>query len=162
MPTVDNNFYKDIGTALEQSYKGRVHQYLYSQNYVRDNAEHPFYPILPLTDNFFGPKNLTLLIVSKRYTLPNVPASVALNTIKNLYSKWSKFQVYIWVDLVLAQRILDESDDDTYYNDMVSMSEQLELICTDMTDYGFVWKGTLTEGKDASYFKPYIDDFYSS
>lgn len=160
MPTVNNDFYKEIGASLETHYKGRIHDYLYSQNYLREDAIHPFDPVTPLTEEFFGPKNLTLLIVSKKYTLPNATASFALDKIKKTYELWSEYKVYVWVDLVLALRALEESDDDTLYNDMLTMAGQLEQICVEMSDYGFEWKGTLSEGKDAAYFQQFIDPFY--
>lgn len=161
MPTVNNDFYKEIGTSLEQQNNTKVHEYLYSQNYLKVDAAHPFDPITPLVEEFFGPRNLTLLIVSKKYELPNAFSTVALDKIKRTYPVWSKYKVYIWVDLVLALRILDASGNNTYYNAMLSLATQLEQICVDMKDYGFEWKGTLSEGKDAAYFQQYINAFYA-
>jgi len=40
------------------------------------------------------------------------------------------------------------------------MASQLEQICGDMVNYGFEWKGTLSEGKDTAYFQQFVDPFY--
>ncbi len=162
MPTVDNLFYEEIADALDAQNPIRLHKYFYSQKYLKDEAPTPFDPIAPLTADFYGPKVLTILVVSKPYDFPEEPTSAILNRIIDNYENWDLYEVHIWVDLVLAMRILDASGDDNYYNRMQETATALETICnTTMTDYGFKYKGTLSDGKDAAFFQTYIDEFYA-
>ena len=162
MPTLDNLFYEEIGNALEQRYVNRTspHEYFFAQKYDRITAGHPFSSVLPLTDEFFGPRNLTLLIVSRPYDMePTIIADVKTR-IKLLYSQWSKYKVLVWVDMTLALQMSDAGDTD-FYDKMQTLSEQLIDFCLEMQNYGFTFVEQLLEGKDANYFSTYIDPFWT-
>lgn len=162
MPTaVDNFLYDDIAHQLEAVNKPQEHRYFYAQRYNPPDNKHPYGSILPLTEEFFGPRNLTLLILSKPYTIDPVQLAQAVETIKRNYEKWSKYKVLIWVDMVLATRMADAGDDQ-FYSDMQDFADEVEAFCTQMKDYGITYQGTLLEGKDAAYFQTHIDEFYGS
>lgn len=161
MPTtVDNKFYEDIATELESKYKPKLHKYFYSQKYIPPEGSHPFGSILPLTDEFFGPKNLTLLILSKPYQTSETLMTEAVNRIKTNYQKWSKYKVLIWVDMVLALRLTDAGDTD-YYDNMQEFAGKVSSFCDQLKDFGVTYMGTLVEPKGANFFQAYIDDFYN-
>jgi hypothetical protein len=160
MATVDNLFYEDIAKELESKNKPKPHQYFYAQKYLPPDNTHPFGSILPLTDEFFGPRNLTLLILSKPYQFEPTLLQQAKDRIKKNYEKWSKYRVMIWVDMVLALKMADAGDDD-YYSDMQDFANNVEQFCTEMKPYGITYMGLLLDGKDAAFFQQFIDEFYA-
>lgn len=160
MPTVEDNFfYQDIAAGLEAKNKPQIHKYFYSQKYIPQDNKTPFGSILPLVDDFFGPKNLTLLILSKPYQIDDTLLAAQILRFQNNYKKWSVYKVMIWIDMVLAIKMLNDGDHD-FYNNMQDFSNTIQGICDQLKDYGFNYMGQLLDGKDANYFQPYIDDFY--
>lgn len=157
----DNFFYRDIAADLESKNKPKLHQYFYAQNFVPEDGTQPFGGILPLTDQFFGPKNLTLLILSKPYRSSDDLIKLAAEKIKQTYKIWTRYEVKIWIDMVLAQRMADEGDP-SFYTDMEEFAGKVEAFCNELKDFGMSYMGTLTDGKDAAFFQTYIDEFYAT
>lgn len=158
MPTVNNLFYKEIGDSLEKLYTNGHHKYFYAQNYV-GSLNQPLASVVPLYEEFWGPKVLTLLILSSRYEFDTDITTLHKDRIRAGYKSWVKYKVKIWVDMVLADRV-SEAGDPEYPVDMFGVIDAVDSLCEEMEPYGFEYMGELTAGVDANYFKQYIDDFY--
>jgi hypothetical protein len=146
--------YREMATKLKDDYKDN---YFSTQSYVDENDGF-LAPVLPLEgiDKFFGPRVLTILILSKNYgwkedefTWPPEKLAEQILRVKELYAKWSEYKVHIY---------LDKSQFDPEQMDMVEASV-IEM-CHDLKDYGYTYKGELPDEADETFFKQELDLFY--
>jgi hypothetical protein len=158
MPTVDNFLYKEIASSLDKLYPKKNHKYFYSQNYVASKFQ-PLASVVPLYEEFWGPKVLTILILSQRYDFTTGIMSIHKDKIRTGYKNWVKYKVLIWVDMTLANKV-SEAGDPEYPVDMFGVIDAVDALCEEMEPYGFVYMGELNEGVDANFFKQHIDAFY--
>lgn len=162
---VNNDFYQDIGVSLVEKNNKKNHKYLYQQ---RQTITNPLSPVDPLVKEFFGPRVLSLVILSKNYgwtngtfNWPQAEIDSSIQRIKDAFPNWVKYKVLFWIDYVLANKIVEATPLSAYRSQMDEVATKIEQICMQMGDYGFQYKGKLETGVNETYFQPFVDTFYS-
>lgn len=160
MPILPNDYYQGVGTTLEGLNNLSNHKYMYSQSYTTTTTGNPFENLIPEDTNFWGPKVLTLQILSKVYPWNQTYIDAELNRFIEIYLNWERFEAKFWIDRVPAN-VVDAINANTEYNDLLDELEtHLVATCNTMEDYNWVFMGNLTNQVSAEYFQEYIDAFY--
>jgi len=165
MAIVNNNFYTEIANSLQNSNNKLSHRYMYGEH---QSPTSPLDSVVPLYTTFWGPKVLSIVILSKNYGFPAGvlawPQSTIddqLDTIRTAYTNWTQYKVFFYVDFVLANKIMDATPTSDYLNQMYVVKDKIVDICAEMGDFGFEYKEDLLEGKDQTFFQPLIDKFWT-
>jgi hypothetical protein len=161
---VNNLFYQEVGRALVNKNTGKCHKYIMTQ---KVDITNPLACVDPLYKDFYGPRVLNLVVLSKNYgwsggvlSWPEPEISSTLLRIKDSFANWTEFKTLIWVDMVLSNRIMAATPTSAYRTQMDQVATNIENICMEMGDYGFTYKGLLETGVDESYFQTFVDDFW--
>lgn len=165
MPAVDNNFYNEIGDKLNLVYKDKPHKYFTHQRYypIEDFLE----PVTPMFEEFYGPKVMTILVLSRPYawlnpdesSWPNPVVEASKQRIIAAYKKWVQYKVLVWADYTLALRIFEDNPGDNFVTRMNYTIAVFYDFFAELEPYGFKYMGPLDTQVEAEYFQPYIDDF---
>lgn len=113
-------------------------------------------------DRFFGPKVLNLLIISQpfgwvdneTFSWPPEGFEESLARIREKYPQWSMYKVLVYADRTLSNEFSDATLDDM----MTATFNQMETLCADNGDIGFIWMGEVTPSMEL--FKSVIDEHF--
>lgn len=131
------------------------------------NTDNPLAPFEPKDPKFFGPQVLNILIASKpygwtfdgsenTYEWPPPGLAESLLKIREAFEQWDEFKLHIYGDRSLAAEI-----DDPELDDMLTQTfNDMEVMCLDNADIGFVWAGEIETLPDPSAFRDLIDEHY--
>lgn len=162
MSLVDNSHYITIGDELYPVNNLKNHKYFNTQSFTKLLTGSPFESLVPNLDEFWGPKILNLLVITQRYDWSQDYVDLQVERLQTLFPLWEKYEVKIWIDLTVAAEV-DEINSDTEYTDaMTELATNVESTCALMSDFGWLYMGTLDEKKPAIFFQTYIDAFYTA
>jgi hypothetical protein len=162
MPLVNNLWLQDVGAALEVKNPNGKHQYLYSQVYVNTATGSPFESLIPKVSTFYGPRVLTLQVISRAYVWNDAYVATELERFKQMFGNWDEFKAYFWIDYTIASQVDAINSNTQYTTKMNTVKGKVIAACAEMADFGWVYKGDITSGVEASFFQPFIDEFWKS
>ncbi len=161
---VNNDFYTSTSNTLVKNNNNQNHRYLTG---IHTQGNSPLDPVVPLYTEFFGPRVLSIVIISKNYGFetgtfnwPTETINTQKKVIQDAFVSWVQYKVYFYIDFVLSTRIMDATPTSKYREQMDQVKDKITALCAEMGDFGFEYKEDLEEGKDESYFQPLIDDFW--
>jgi hypothetical protein len=169
MPSYTNGMqWQSIGQAQAANF-----EFDHAENYYdiyTQVSKNPLFNVSPLTDNFFGPRILNILIITQLYgwngevfSWPPEGYLDSINKIIDNYEQWSKYNLFIYGDQGLIDKIAASADPDkvNLINKLEQTFAKLESECGKYAEYGFVWKGRVPKDADYTYFSEVLNDFYN-
>jgi hypothetical protein len=171
-----SQMWSQVAVGLENYYhernSNRPSQYYC---FIPQTLTNPLAGITPFHAQFFGPKVCIIFIVSKAYGVtgdqghqsiswPPPGYADSMQTLRDLFWQWSKFELNFFGDALLGQKAADADPDggskfqillNTVFNNM-------ETDCSTMQNYGWNWRGRISSEVTASDFTDLINSFYAS
>lgn len=158
---------ESITSEVKKYYENNYKQgcYFHREEYTDPNGDF-LRPVTPLFDKFFGPRVLSILIISENYgydqdgnfNWPDLSASK--NKIKSCFELWSKYEVWFYLDFYTINLVEDENPG--YFDQMINVESEIITLCEEMKDFGFVYKGKLETKPEPNFFTQLIDDWYKT
>lgn len=140
----------------------------YYNGYAQSTGN-PLANVYPTLEEFYGPRVLHILIISRNYgwdnhvfTWPPTGYQDAIDKIIAGYDQWSKYKLLVYGDQGLIDKIQASSDPGkaVLIAEIQQTLSRIQDDCTTYKDYGFEWKGMVPKEADYSFFSEVIREFY--
>lgn len=168
---IDYPIWKDIGEVLETSTYPK--RYITPEQYVSVNPLESL-TVIPGLSGFFGTKPLNLFIVSipfgweqdedgtwqDHWPPPDLDNAKARHI--EDYKNFSSYKTIVFIDFNIVNIIMAENPDSRIEEMMNAVKGHMQDLCSELADYGFVMGEDITGTVDATFFQPYIDEFFTS
>lgn len=170
MASIQVTNWAEIGQQLRSLKNDRQNRYFHPYNWL-DPQDNFLKSVEPISDEFFGVKVYSILIIGKNYGWQTEddfvwpPNQEFVNSQQNIIQRFPNFTKYIvdiYMDFILVNRVMEATPSSKFRDQMEQLEEQIIQFCNEMTDYGFNYQGRIESEVDYTFFQTSIDNFYNN